>query len=84
MSKSARKRTKDKDKQKLGGQRSTSDSDLAGSIAQALAQSSSTPNFHVRMRACSHVFHLLNYVELQCLGDLLLRLISAVGFPPWL
>ena len=58
MSKSAKKRTKDKDKQRLGGQRSTSESDLAGSIAGALAQSSSTPNFHVRMPA--HFFCLFS------------------------
>ena len=58
MSKSAKKRTKDKDKQKLGGQRSTSESDLAGSIAQALAQSSSTPNFNVRLPAQFHASRL--------------------------
>lgn len=52
ISKSAKKRSNQK--QRLGGQRSTSDSDLAGSIANALAQSSSTPNFQVHILTRPH------------------------------
>ena len=47
-SKSAKRRSKEKEKQHLGSQHSMSESDLAGSAVGALAQSSSTPNFQVR------------------------------------
>jgi hypothetical protein len=49
-SKSAKRRSKEKEKERLGSQHSMSESDLAGSAAGALAQSSSTPNFQVHSR----------------------------------